>query len=75
MLAVRPACELRFGKEKSAERLCFLRVKALDHGVPKVRCSPDVRGYQNQSMSNELRRRLEPTVHSEAWETCAKCAK
>ena len=33
MLAVRPACELRFGKEKSAERLCFLRVEALDHTV------------------------------------------
>ena len=42
MLAVRPACELRLGKEKSAERLCFLRVKALDHTVrgPKRQMQP-----------------------------------
>ena len=42
MSAVRLACELIFGKEKSAERLCFLRVKALDHTVrgPKSQMQP-----------------------------------
>ena len=40
--ATKLACELRFGKEKSAERLCFLRVKALNHTVrgPKSQMQP-----------------------------------